>query len=37
MDSLLAAVARAHRLTMTTRNAGDFPLMDLVNPFDSAV
>lgn len=34
MDSLIAAIARANGLTIVTRNAADFPLMDVVNPFD---
>lgn len=34
MDSLIAAIARGNGLTVVTRNAADFPLMDVVNPFD---
>ncbi len=34
MDSLLAAVARASGLKVATRNTTDFPLMEVVNPFE---
>jgi predicted nucleic acid-binding protein len=33
-DSLLAATALAHALTLATRNAPDFPGLDTVNPFN---
>lgn len=34
MDSLLAAVARARGLKVATRNTTDFPLIEVVNPFE---
>ncbi len=34
MDSLLGATARAHGLTVATRNGTDFPEVPLVNPWD---
>ena len=34
MDSMIAATARAWGLKVATRNEGDFPLMDTVNPFE---
>lgn len=33
MDSLIAATARAWGLQVATRNQGDFPLVDTINPF----
>ena len=33
MDSQIAATARAWGLKVVTRNASDFPLVDVVNPF----
>ena len=35
LDSLIAATARAWGLKMVSRNVSDFPLMDVVNPFES--
>ena len=34
IDSLIAATARAWDLVMVTRNVDDFPLVDVVNPFE---
>jgi predicted nucleic acid-binding protein len=34
LDSLLAASARAWGLKIITRNAADFPLMEVINPFE---
>ena len=36
MDSLIAATARAWGLTVATRNERDFPLVEVVNPFDES-
>jgi predicted nucleic acid-binding protein len=33
-DGMIAATARAWGLKVATRNQGDFPLMDTVNPFE---
>jgi predicted nucleic acid-binding protein len=33
IDSLIAATARANGLQVVTRNADDFPLMEIVDPF----
>jgi predicted nucleic acid-binding protein len=33
LDSQIAATARVWGLTVVTRNASDFPLMEVVNPF----
>jgi toxin FitB len=33
MDSLVAATARAWGMTMVSRNAADFPLVPVLNPF----
>jgi toxin FitB len=34
IDSLIAAIAKANGLRIVTRNADDFPLLDIVNPFE---
>ena len=34
MDSLIAATARAWDLKVVTRNVDDFPLVEVVNPFE---
>lgn len=36
MDSLIAAVARTWKLKVSTRNVSDFPLVEVVDPFESA-
>ena len=33
-DTQIAAIALAHNLTVVTRNTGDFPEVDTLNPFD---
>jgi predicted nucleic acid-binding protein len=33
-DTMIAAIAIAHSLTVVTRNTADFPEIDTLNPFD---
>jgi predicted nucleic acid-binding protein len=35
IDSLIAATALSHGLTVVTRNTSDFPLVSVINPFAS--
>lgn len=35
MDSLIAATAQAWGLKVVTRNASDYPLVDVINPFEA--